>query len=218
MPPQVKWELPEGLTELKLEFPAPSKFFSSGYLVYGYKEELLLVSSISKPKNILISEASPLILKARLNWMVCRESCLVGEEELVINLSSVDPNKKKKAEVIWNRFKEKYPRSAEEINVSLKVAKIIKTEPSNPLSEVLVSLSLDGQDIFRIIDFYPLPIEGFIIEAEKIKYQNGLIELYLQPVTSEAKIGEITGLLISQNSCYLIKFLLNEETIRPKII
>lgn len=216
LPPQVRWELPEGFAELRLIFPAPSKFFSSGYLVYGYKEELLLIGHIGKPKNILIHNERPLLLKAKLNWMVCRESCLVGEEEVVINLSSIDPEKKKKAEVIWKRFKDKFPRSAEEINVSLKEAKIIKTEPANPLSEILLSLNLEGQDLFRIVDFYPLPIEDFILEAEKTKYGNGLVELYLRPVISEAKIKEITGLLISQNFCFLIKFLLNEQIINQK--
>lgn len=216
LPPQVKWELPQGFNELRVEFPVPLKFFSSGYLVYGYKEELLLVSYISKPKNFIFSANRPIILKANLNWMVCRESCLIGEEQLVINLTSIDPNKKKKAEVVWNKFKDRFPRPSEEINVTLKETKIIKSEPSNPLSEILVSLTLGGQDLIRIIDFYPLPLDGFIIKAEKTKYRDGLIELYWQPVASEAKIKEISGLLISQNSCYIVKFPLNEEEIRLK--
>lgn len=216
LPPQVKWALPEGFKELRLEFPVPLKFFSSGYLVYGYKEELLLVSFISKPKNFQMIANHPLILKAKLNWMVCRESCLTGEEELVIDLSSIDPNKKKKAEVIWNRFREKFPKQAEEINVFLKEAEIIKSEPSNPLSEIILSLNLDGQDLAKMIDFYPLPIEGFILEAAKSKYRDGLIELYLQPLSFEAEIKEITGLLIAQNSSYLVKFQLNEEEIKLK--
>ncbi len=208
--PQIEWDLPPGFTVLGLDFPAPSKFLSSGYLVYGYKEELLLVSRIAKPKNLSISADRPVIFKAKVNWMVCRESCLVGEKELVLNLSLTDLEEREKVKSIWNRFKDKFPKPAEEINIFLKEKRVIKIDPSNPLSEIHLYLKLGGPDISRIIDFYPLPINDFIIGAEKTRFRNGLIELYLKPVSNEAKIETIKGLLISQEKTYFIEFPLNQ--------
>ncbi|MCX7974274.1 MAG: protein-disulfide reductase DsbD family protein [Candidatus Aminicenantes bacterium] len=217
LPPQVNWELPAGFKELKLEFPLPSKFYSSGYLVYGYKEELLLLSQISTPKNFSIPATQPTILKAKIDWMVCRESCQIGKEELSLDLSLIKLEQKRKAEILLKRFKEKFPKSAEEINVFLKEAKIINFEENNLFKEVLISLRLEGKDIHQIVDFYPLPIDNFIIEAEKTKYKSGLIELYLKPTLNEAKIEKIKGLLVAVNSCYSVEFSLNEASILEKI-
>lgn len=216
LPPQVKWELPEGFSQGELEFPIPLKFFSSGFMVYGYKEELFLVSRLSRSKGSLILRNKPAILKAKLNWMACRESCLIGEEELELDLASIDPDKREKAVEIWNKFKERFPKPAAEINVFLKEAKVVRSNDSKPLSEMLIILKLDGQDLSRIIDFYPLPIDGFILEAQKTKYQEGIVELSLKPISPEAKIKEISGLLISPREGYLVKFTLTEEALSPK--
>lgn len=206
LPPQVDWKLPPGFSLTSLEFPTPEKFLSSGYIVYGYKNELLLLANFLTPEGFFFPAGEATVIQAKLNWMACQKSCLIGQRELELDLSSIDSGRKEKAFLIWEKFKSRFPRPQEEIRVKVKSVKMMKAEESGPYREIKIFLELEGEDLWQIKDFYPLPLEDFIINENVTKYNAGTIEMTLLPLKNEARIERIRGLLIGEKSSYLVNF------------
>jgi len=217
LPPQVEWKLPPGFSLSSLEFPTPEKFLSSGYVVYGYKNELLLLACFLTPEGFSIPTTETAVIKAKLNWMVCRESCLIGESELELDLSSIDSKERKKSALIWEKFKSRFPRPAEEIRVQVKNVKMVKDDEGESYKEIKISLELEGEDLLQVKDFYPLPLEDFIINETMTKYDAGTIEMCLIALKNEARIDRLRGLLIGEKSSYLVNFSLPDRPRERKI-
>ncbi len=84
MPPAIEWELPEGVrADGPLQFPAPIAFAEGDMVSFGYEKEVLLIQSL------LLERPPPedgLTLKARANWLVCRDICIPVSSELLLHL------------------------------------------------------------------------------------------------------------------------------------
>jgi len=204
LPPQVEWKLPPGFSLTSLEFPTPEKFLSSGYVVYGYKNELLLLADFSIPEAFSFPARETTVIQARINWMVCQESCLIGQRELELDLSSIDAGRREEALLIWEKFKWRFPRPQEEIRVKVKKVKMMKAEEGGPFGKINISLELEGEDLWQVKDFYPLPLEEFIIDENMTKYNTGTIELSLTPLKNGARIDRLKGILMGEKTSYLV--------------
>jgi thiol:disulfide interchange protein DsbD len=82
-PIQVRPELPAGWSAGRLLWPAPERHVSPGNIldhVYTGRVTLLL------PLRAGPAEADSVILKARLEWLACREVCLPGSAEVALTL------------------------------------------------------------------------------------------------------------------------------------
>jgi|GEM_PF-564253 len=211
LPPQVEWKLPQGFSLTNLEFPSPEKFLSSGYVVYGYKKELLILANFSTPEAFSFPAREATFIQAKLNWMVCQESCLIGQKQLELDLSSVNSRRKEEAYLIWEKFKSRFPRPQEEIRIKVKNVKMMKAEEGGPYGEIKISLELEGEDLWQVKDFYPLPLDDFIIDENVTKYNDGTIELSLTPLKNGARIDRLRGLLIGEKSSYLVDFTVSES-------
>jgi len=80
-PPHVSWNLPAGITSGALEFPAPHRLKLSSLVDYGYEDEVLLPLKIRVDKS---AKAGPAVLHAKVDWLVCENSCIPGSAELEI--------------------------------------------------------------------------------------------------------------------------------------
>ncbi len=82
---QVAWGLPDGWIAGPVQWPIPKRFILPGPLVaYGYEKQVLLVSEVTVPEDF--SEGS-VTIEADLSWLVCKETCLIGEAKPQITLS-----------------------------------------------------------------------------------------------------------------------------------
>ena len=87
---EVAWKLPEGWRAGALEWPAPSRFVLPGPLVaYGYEKEVLLQAEITVPADAAAS--GTVTLGAELNWLVCKEFCVIGKGEPTLALPAGTP-------------------------------------------------------------------------------------------------------------------------------
>ncbi len=80
-PPHIKWTLPNGVTAGPLQFPPPKRLPLGPLMDFGYEGEVLF------PIDIHVAEAVPLgpvVLHAKVDWLVCRESCIPGKAELEV--------------------------------------------------------------------------------------------------------------------------------------
>lgn len=84
--PQVEWQLPPGFEAGPIQWPLPHLLRAEGDLFTNvYEEELLLPVEI-RPPSVL--PAAPFVLKAKLKWYVCKETCLPGGEEVSLEMAA----------------------------------------------------------------------------------------------------------------------------------
>ena len=85
----IDWTLPEGVEAGPIQWPAPEFFSFSGLGGYGYSDEVLL------PIRVTVSDAAVqpdttdpanLTLRARVDWLVCRDICEPGGADLTLTL------------------------------------------------------------------------------------------------------------------------------------
>ena len=81
-PPQVKWTLAEGVTAGPLQFPAPSRLPLGPLMDYGYEDEVLFPLTLNVSKT---AKLGPAVLHAKVDWLVCRATCIPGKAELEVS-------------------------------------------------------------------------------------------------------------------------------------
>ena len=81
-PPHIKWTLPEGITAGALQFPAPRRLPLGPLMDFGYEDEVLFPLTLNIAKTAIPGLA---VLHAKVDWLVCRASCIPGKAELEVN-------------------------------------------------------------------------------------------------------------------------------------
>jgi thiol:disulfide interchange protein len=82
--PQVEWELPPGFEAGPVQWPLPHLLRAEGDLFTNvYEDEVLLPVEVRPPGGL---PNAPFVLKAKLKWYVCKETCLPGAEEVSLQL------------------------------------------------------------------------------------------------------------------------------------
>jgi len=79
LPVEIEWDLPEGVSAGDLRWPAPSRVPMGEIINYGYEGDVLVFAPLRVDESV--AEGRSLDLKARANWLVCREACVPGEAE-----------------------------------------------------------------------------------------------------------------------------------------
>ena len=80
-PPSVRWNLPDGITATELKFPAPKRLPLGPLMDFGYEDEVLFPQTITASKA---AKPGPVVLDAKVRWLVCREVCIPGKAELAV--------------------------------------------------------------------------------------------------------------------------------------
>lgn len=84
----VQWNLPEGFQVSSLHWPVPQKFELNGFVNYGYENEVLLMAMVTPPSNLEIGQE--VSIKANINWLACKESCIPGEAQHTLTIPIVN--------------------------------------------------------------------------------------------------------------------------------
>jgi hypothetical protein len=88
--PEVHWRLPAGFEPGALRFPTPEKLVEGDLVSYVYRGDVLLLCDITTPRAVP-AKAQP-ALTAVLDWMACREICLIGRETLTADPAALAPS------------------------------------------------------------------------------------------------------------------------------
>lgn len=109
-PPHIKWTLPGGITAGPLEFPIPKRLPLGPLMDFGYEDEVLFPFQVSVADNA----SGTAVLRAKVDWLVCRGSCIPEKTELEITRpvasgspegTSVQPD-----QAIWSRLANDLPQ------------------------------------------------------------------------------------------------------------
>ncbi len=88
LPTTLTWKLPEGMTAGPIQWPAPRALPAGPLVNFGYEDQVLLLTDIEVPVSARVGEA--LTLKAKAEWLVCRETCIPEEADLELALPVSD--------------------------------------------------------------------------------------------------------------------------------
>jgi thiol:disulfide interchange protein DsbD len=84
LPTTIAWELPAGFAAGPIQWPAPEITDTGGLLTYGYGSDLLLLVDIAVPATAV--PATAVTLRAKAEWLTCKESCVPGAAKLALTL------------------------------------------------------------------------------------------------------------------------------------
>jgi len=108
-PPRIKWTLPQEITAGAIHYPIPKRLLLGPLMDFGYEDEVLFPFQI----DVASAAASgPATLHAKVDWLVCRGSCIPEKTELEITrpigqgTETVQPD-----EQIWARLANKLPQT-----------------------------------------------------------------------------------------------------------
>ncbi|MEP0822502.1 MAG: hypothetical protein HRF44_06600 [Ignavibacterium sp.] len=184
LPLDVAWELPEGWEASPLKFPVPQKFVYDNLVSYGYKNEVVFLATITPGSSPMTS------LKAKLDWLVCKESCLRGSAEVEVPLTSSP----KGAEILASGA-EKLPRPSSEQGILPVHA---RTRKSGSGWEAEVALGGSGAE--EVIDFYPDLSESLFIELASIRVEDKVLKIRFEVPEPAPSVVSLSGLFITPSA------------------
>lgn len=111
-PPHVKWTLPKGIMAGLLQFPIPKRLPLGPLMDFGYEDEVLFPIQLNVAAG---ASAGPATLHAKVDWLVCRGSCIPEKAELDLT-RSIGPVNAGNTPIqpdqdIWARLANKLPQA-----------------------------------------------------------------------------------------------------------
>jgi thiol:disulfide interchange protein DsbD len=83
-PPEIKWQLPEGITAGPLHWPTPQKYpFAQVSAAYVYHQQVMLLAQLHLSKDI---SSGKKLISGEVSWLECNEGCIFGEKKVVRKL------------------------------------------------------------------------------------------------------------------------------------
>jgi len=109
LPPHIQWTLPKGLSAPPMQFPAPRRLPLGPLMDYGYEDEVLFPLKLRVANSV---KAGTVILHAKVDWLVCRASCIPGNADLEVQRNVyVGPlNMKYSPPPLFKRFIDQLPK------------------------------------------------------------------------------------------------------------
>lgn len=192
LPTKIEWQLPDSFSAGQIQWPYPERFVDPPLLSYGYSGEVLLPVKIQPPSSL--ATASSVELKAKANWLECKESCLPGSAELTLTLpvKNIPPQKDARWADAFAATRERLP--VESTNWDITAAKhggslTLSLIPPADFEGSLTSLAF-CPDEEMILDHATQP--EFTRENGRYRLTMKLSSLRQHPIT------EISGVLIAE--------------------
>jgi DsbC/DsbD-like thiol-disulfide interchange protein len=187
IPVEAEWSAPEGLGISRLKHPVPERFDTQGLTSFGYKNEAVLLAEIDLPPDYNPSPGDALTVNA--SWMVCRESCYVenGSATLDLNAPAVDAD-------LLHEYKRRLPAP-----IGASAVRITSVERSRGERDLEVTIRYEGG---RVTDFYPGPVDDFILPHDRIRVTDDSVSLFLRPYSAASTLERISGLFFIDGEAY----------------
>lgn len=193
LPIEVRWELPDGWSIGPIRYPLPQKFVHDDMVSYGYKNDVLLLATVV-PARGARSDRLPAIV-ARLDWLVCKESCVRGKATVRLTHPSGSP---KAIAELFQRTRNRLPRPLEQSGLIIQGAEIV----GGTGMDRIVRFTVTGPMAERVSDFYPEPLEEASVHFNSITVKDGKVSFVITPNSNDARISSVRGVLVADDSGY----------------
>ncbi|WP_068471286.1 protein-disulfide reductase DsbD family protein [Candidatus Protochlamydia phocaeensis] len=121
MPLKMEWKLPPGFEASPLQWPFPEKFTVADMVGFGYKGEVVLLSSITPPLDLPVG--STMQLDAQVKWLVCSAlTCQPGSApvSLPVKIAAHLPQAKPEVAELFEKARAKMPKAHAEVQTVRK--------------------------------------------------------------------------------------------------
>ncbi len=90
-PTSLTWQLPPGWSAGPIRWPAPKRVYdtSKNLAGNGYENVVTLPVDLTPPRGL--PPGQPVTLRAKAEWLMCKDVCIPGEAELSLVLTPTDP-------------------------------------------------------------------------------------------------------------------------------
>ena len=91
LPTSLAWELPPGWTAGPIRWPAPHRVYdtSKNLAGNGYEDVVFLPVTLTPPAGL--APGAPITLRAKAEWLMCKDTCIPGEAALSLTLTPTEP-------------------------------------------------------------------------------------------------------------------------------
>lgn len=190
VPPEVRWTLPKGFKAGELAFPVPEKMESGDIVDYGYRNDVVLFVTITPPPNYVPAATDK--ISAKLNWLVCKESCIIESTSVYLPLVTPAPSVLYAANDLIGHFNDRLPESAGDSTVNVQSASLQNTGSGHT-----VTIVLNGKDASEVTDFFPETMLDFVVNYKGIVAKDGIVTIPLTPSGSSAKLTHMKGVALA---------------------
>ncbi len=183
LPTKITWQLPEGFKAGPIQWPLPDKIVSPGDIInYGYSNETMLLVEITPPANLPSGDVT---LKAKADWLVCRESCVPGSKDLTLTLPGGGNAQAANAE-IFGKYHGSLPQPYDEKAAGFHVAR------KSDGAKLVLNVATTGK-----VDFFPLPVDPAEVSHPQVEASGEGAQTITIPVDSGvADVGKVGGVLV----------------------
>jgi len=142
LPTEVRWAPFDGLDYDALAWPVPHRIPDKlGGRSFGYDNEVLLVSEVRVPDDVL--EGTEVPLEAKVEWLVCKENCIQGSARVGLRLpvrAGTKADRKSPQAAAFDAWAAKVP--ARSAPPSLHIAAVVQNAPVAPGDALKITLTL----------------------------------------------------------------------------
>jgi hypothetical protein len=202
LPPGIEWKLPEGYVVDKVQFPVPEKIVHEESIVFGYRSDFVLTTTIRVPES-LRSTAFGTPYRVDMQWLVCKESCLKEDTSITFTLPPGDAVIKKSFDPRWDIAKSRMPLGFQNADVAIDSITVHRK-----ISEEMATLAIHFalKDDALPTDFYPEWIENAVPELASIHVEGPDIVMRITLEDRQKGLGTIAGVLILRGKAYECTF------------
>ncbi len=192
IPTDITWDLPDGFRVDRMQWPYPETFREGHLVTHGYKLETVLL----QPLFAANPPEGENMIRARVDYLVCKESCLPGfaEVEMPIQVDDIQIRNSSAISLIA-QFRDKVPGFIPTTGVSASV------------NDDVITLTIPGRflrddpDLDRIHFFGE---EDDLVEssAEQVKRitSDGRLEMQLDVSRYRSQpVESVNGVIVNQN-------------------
>lgn len=156
---QITWELPDGFSADEIEWPFPQRIETPPLVTFGYEGEVTLLTKVQPPASL--QPGSTIEIKARADWLVCKEACIPEHGEFRLRLpvetaARLDENRR----ALFAKARNKLPGSQPDwqfrasANDSLLFLDVDSPQPLNAKATSLVFFPAE----YAVVKYWPRPI------------------------------------------------------------
>lgn len=206
--PTVDINYPEEFKTGPLQWPLPDQLEEAGGLkVNVYRGEVLLYTKVLTP--VKFQEAS-VSLRANLEWMVCKETCVLEKSSLDLTIPfSKKSEYNETAKMIFNWYEKLVPRSIQEypyLSISSDIIKPENKKNNTVIREIHIK-SLDLNNTFMLtgdtIQWFNGTVDNAMVETVSFDQRKSNAQLLIFRLETK-KIGKQGD--IKSNSWGVVKF------------
>jgi thiol:disulfide interchange protein DsbD len=181
-PPTLAFALPEGYRAGPLQFGQPERIPTAHLVNYGYEGEVLFPVRVEVPAD---AGAGNVTIRAKADWLECKESCLPATAALAITLPVGPAAGTSRWATLFDATRARMP-----------VALPATVRADSGTKDGLVGLALLGLDGCRNADFFP-DREGLFVHAKIVRVPDagGALRFTLPLETNAAPPERLTGIV-----------------------